>query len=144
MSAMRTVTVIEEIEVPADFLWQTISDFEHIDRWADLKIRSIEGRGIGCQRTVEMESGALVTERLLACDPSQMIFSYGIVAPNPYPMHDYQSMVTIEIVSPQRSRLHWTGDYVPVEGTDAARTDKLLRKVYSNGIQLLLQHFLSR
>jgi hypothetical protein len=141
MNAKRSVTVVEELDVPADFLWQTISDFEHIDRWADLKVRAIEGSGIGCQRTVEMESGALVMERLLVCDPAQMIFSYGIVAPNPYPMHDYQSTVRIEKISAQRSRLTWVGDYVPAEGTDPARSDNLLRKVYSGGIELLRRHF---
>ena len=143
MGAKRNVTVAEELDVPAEFLWQTISDFEHIDRWADLTVRTIEGSGIGCRRTVEMESGALVTERLLVCDPTEMVFSYGIVAPNPYPMHDYQSTVRIEKLSGQRSRLSWTGDYVPAEGSDPARTDNLLRKVFGNGIKLLRQYFVN-
>jgi hypothetical protein len=141
MSTKRSVTVVEELDVPADFLWQTISDFEHIDRWTDLKVRAIEGSGIGCQRTVEMESGALVTECLLVCDPARMVFGYGIVAPNPYPMYDYRSTVTIEKISDQRCRLTWVGDYVPIGGTDPVRTDNLLRKVYSGGIELLRRHF---
>lgn len=144
MNETRTVIVREEVAVPADFLWQTISDFEHIDRWADLKVRGIEGCGIGCRRTVEMSSGALVTECLLAHDPVRRIFSYGIVAPNPYPMQDYRSTVMIESLPDEKSLLTWRGDYLPVAGTDPAKADQLLRKVYRNGIRLLLQHYLAK
>ena len=142
MDNLREVIVTEEIGVPAEFLWQTISDFEHIDRWTALKVRSIDGHGIGCKRTVEMESGLLVTEQLRLCDHENMIFSYAILAPNPYPMRDYASTMKIEKIPDQRSRLDWTGRYVPLEGNDPARTDNLLRKVYAAGIALLCKHYL--
>jgi Polyketide cyclase / dehydrase and lipid transport len=141
MNAQRSVEVAEELDTPADYLWRTISDFEHIDRWTALKVRAIEGSGIGCKRTVEMESGALVTERLLVCDPVKRVFSYGIVPPNPYPMLDYSSTVIVEEISAQRSRLRWSGNYIPAEDADGCRTDNLLRKVYGSGIQLLREHF---
>ena len=141
MENSRKVIVTEVMDLPADFLWQTVSDFEHIDSWTALKVRAIEGHGIGCQRTVEMESGLLVTEQLLLCDHENRVFCYAIVAPSPYPMRDYASTVTIEKLSTRRSRLHWAGSYVPLDGNDPARTDNLLRKVYTAGIELLRKHF---
>ena len=141
MTKKRTVTVTGELEVPAGFLWQTISDFEHIDQWTDLKVRAINGSGIGCTRAVEMESGLLVTERLLVCDSLQMVFRYDILEPNPYPMRDYIASATVKRISEQRSRLEWSGSYVAVEGADPARTDRLLEKVYRNGIVRLQQHY---
>jgi hypothetical protein len=140
MQLSRKVDVIEDLEVPADALWRLISDFEHIDRWANLKIRSVEGNAIGCRRTVEMESGALVTERLVARDDERRIYTYEVVEPNPFPMHAYSSTMLVEPISAQRCRLHWTGSYVPVESTDPLRTDKLLIKVYGGGIELLRKH----
>ena len=144
MAEKRTVTVREELDVPANFLWQTISDFEHIDRWTDLKVRAIDDSGIGCQRTVEMESGLLVTERLLICDPQKMIFSYAILEPNPYPMQDYVATASVKKISTQGSLLEWSGTYFPAVDADPARTDNLLKKIYSNGIQRLLQHYANR
>ncbi len=141
MSAKHTVDVTEELAVPAEFLWKTISDFEHIDAWSRLKVLSIEGNGIGCTRTVEMETGARVTEKLTHCDRGNMIFGYQIMEPNPYPMQDYQSTVSIEKTSDRSCRIVWSGCYGLPEGTDPLRTDNLLRKVYGNGIQLLVSHY---
>jgi Polyketide cyclase / dehydrase and lipid transport len=141
MTDSRRVEVMAQFDIPADFLWRTLSDFEHIDRWSNLKVRSIEGSGIGCLRTVEMESGVRVTERLLLCDHERRVVSYEVLAPNPYPMLDYRATVTIEATSVERSRLHWVGSYVPTAGLDPAKTDKLLHGVYNGGIELLRQHF---
>ena len=144
MTDKRTVEVIDELDIPTDLLWRTISDFEHIDLWADLNVISIEGKGIGCKRTVEMESGLLVTERLLICDPQKMIFSYAILEPNPYPMQDYVATASVKKISAQGSLLEWSGTYFPAVDADPARTDNLLKKIYSNGIQRLLQHYANR
>jgi hypothetical protein len=141
MTQTRTVEVAEELDVAADLLWHTISDFEHIDRWSNLKIRSIDGNDVGCRRTVEMESGVLVTERLLLRDSQHMRYTYEVVAPNPYPMLDYRSTMSIEKIAQQRCRLHWIGYYTPAEGTDPTKTDKLMNKVYTGGIALLRRHF---
>jgi hypothetical protein len=140
MQPSRKVAVVEELDVDADTLWSLISDFEHIDRWANLAIRSVEGNAVGCLRTVEMESGALVTERLLARDEDHRIYTYEVVEPNPYPMHAYTSTMSIEALSAQRCRLRWTGSYLPVENTDPLRTDRLLLKVYGAGIELLRKY----
>jgi hypothetical protein len=137
----RTVEVAEELDIPAGFLWRTLSDFEHIDRWANVKVRLIDGSGIGCTRTVEMESGAVVTERLLICDHERRVFCYQVVPPNPYRLADYRSTVAIEKISAHRSRLSWTGIYVPAESCDPIKTDRFLHKVYRNGIELLRQHY---
>jgi hypothetical protein len=56
-------------------------------------------------------------------------------------MHAYRSTMSIEALSAERCRLHWTGSYVPVDNTDPSRTDKLLIKVYGGGIELLRRHF---
>lgn len=141
MQPARQVAVVEDLEVAADALWDIISDFEHIDRWANLKVRSVEGNAVGCLRIVAMESGALVTERLVARDYVNRLYTYEVVEPNPYPMHAYRSTMLVEALSAERCRLRWTGSYVPVDNTDPMRTDKLLLKVYSGGIELLRRHF---
>jgi len=87
-----------------------------------------------------MESGALVTERLIARDENRRIYTYEVVEPNPYPMHAYSSTLSVEALAAQRARLYWSGSYVPVANTDPLRTDKLLLKVYRGGIELLRRH----
>lgn len=137
----RCVQITEELRFPPALLWEIISDFPHIDRWTQLKVKSIDGLGIGCKRTLEMASGAIVTERLLSCDPALMVLSYEIVEPNPYPMKNYFSTMKVEAMTSAHSRLHWSGHYTPAVGTDPAKTDNLLRKVYIGGVELLIEYF---
>jgi hypothetical protein len=91
-----------------------------------------------------MESGILVTERLVDRNLEHMSFTYEVVEPNPYSMHAYRSTMRVESLSAQRSRLHWEGLYTPAENADPAKTDKLLNRVYIGGIDLLRRYFSNR
>jgi Polyketide cyclase / dehydrase and lipid transport len=132
--------VLQEIDAPVDLLWTIVSDFPCIDRWSNLKVREIHGAGVGCRRTVEMESGAIVIEELLSCDEEKRTLCYSILPPNPFPMLDYRSTISIEAVSSQRSRIRWMGEYTLPTGIDCEKMENLLRKVYVIGIGLLLQY----
>jgi Polyketide cyclase / dehydrase and lipid transport len=140
-SDRRGVEITEELDVPADVLWNTLGDFEHIERWALLKVLSVEGSGVGSKRTVEMPSGVRVIERLLAWDSNAMTFSYEIVPPNPYNIDNYRSTVTVERLASGRSRVRWIGEYVARNLADVDKSDALLRKAYSGGIRLLREYF---
>lgn len=140
MSLVRRVDIDAEIDAPALSLWRLVSDFHHIDRWADLKVLSTAGAGRGATRTVEMASGLRITERLVRCDEASLTLVYEAVEPNPFPMRDYRSTIAIDALSATRCVLRWSGSYIPVEGTDAAKTDRLLQKVYEGGIALLREH----
>jgi len=137
----RIVDYLEEVDVPAEFLWRTITDFTNIDKWSNLVVRSVVGDGIGCLRSVELPSGVLVTERAVSSDPGHMTFRYEVLPPNPYPMTDYRSTFRVEKVSAERSVVRWSGSYSPLQDTDHAKTDNLLRKVYSGGLELLKRHY---
>lgn len=140
MSPSRRVDIDAEFDAPAHALWRLVSDFPHIDRWADLKVISTTGTGVGATRTVEMASGVRITERLVHADEAGLTMTYEAVEPNPFPMHEYRSTITIAPLSSLRCRLHWRGTYVPPDGSDPARADRLLQKVYEGGIALLREH----
>jgi Polyketide cyclase / dehydrase and lipid transport len=140
-SERHRVEVIEELDVAADAVWNTLGAFDHIDRWARLKVLSVEGQGVGCLRTVEMPSGVRVTERLLAWQPQAMTFSYEILEPNPYRIDDYVSTVTVVQLARGRSRVCWVGEFTAQTGAEVHRSKALLCKAYAGGIQLLREHF---
>jgi hypothetical protein len=119
----RTVDYLEEVDVPAEFLWRTITDFANIDQWSNIVVRSVEGDGIGRTRSVQLPSGALVIERVISSDPCNMVFCYEVMSPNPYPMTDYRSTVSIERMSAECSVVRWSGSYSPLEDSDYAKTD---------------------
>ena len=136
----RRVSVAEIFAVDSVRLWQVISDFAHIDAWANLKIVSTTGSNIGDTRTIEMPSGQVVTERLLEFDVARQSLAYEIVEPNPYPMQAYRSTISLETIANRQCRLHWRGEYTPLTGTDFHKTDALVQKTYHAGIKLLHAH----
>lgn len=144
MNAPRNLGTSAELDVSATTLWQLISDFPHIDRWAELRVLSVVGDGIGCERTVEMGTGAQVTERLVARDDERMTLVYEAVEPNPFPLRDYRSTIAIEALDAGRCRLIWSGVFTVPEGADPARSDRLLLKIYEGGIALLRDYFSKR
>ena len=136
----RSVSVTEIFGVDSVRLWQVISDFAHIDAWADLKVVSTTGTGIGDTRTIEMPSGQVMTERLLEFDVARQSLAYEAVEPNPYPMRNYRSSISLEAIANRQCRLHWCGEYAPLTGTDFLKTDALVRRIYQAGIDLLHTH----
>lgn len=144
MSASRNVSLSAEFNIAAKSLWEVVSDFAHIDRWAALKVLAVSSTGIGCERTVEMGSGAQVTERLISLDDASMTLVYAAVEPNPFPLHDYRSTMRVEPRGPQHCRLHWRGDFTVPDGADPLRSERLLQKIYEGGIELLRNHFARR
>ena len=136
----RSVSVTELFGVDAVRLWRAISDFEHIDAWANLKVVSTTGTGIGDTRTIEMPSGQVVTERLIEFDSARQSLAYEAVEPNPYPMRNYRSIISLEAIANRQCRLNWLGEYEPLTGTDFLKTDALVRRIYQAGIDLLHTH----
>ena len=136
----RSVSVTERFGVDSVRLWLVISDFAHIDAWANLKVVSTTGSGIGDTRTIEMPSGQVVTERVIEWDAARQTLAYAVVEPNAYPMRDYHSRLTLETIANRQCRLNWLGEYEPLTGTDFLKTDALVRKIYQAGIDLLHTH----
>ena len=78
------------------------------------------------------------------CDAGSKTLCYAILPPNPYPMLHYRSTITIDELSPRRSRVCWAGEYTVASGTDPSNIEQLLRKVYLYGIELLVRYFNAR
>ena len=77
----RTVT----IHVPADAIWQVISDFGVAGQYlAGVVECTVEGAGVGVLRTLTSADGSAMVERLETLDGASQRLSYALLTDTPF------------------------------------------------------------
>jgi len=79
--ATSTVT----IHVPADAIWQVISDFGAAGQYlAGVVDCTVEGAGVGALRTLTSADGSAIVERLETLDAASQRLSYALLTDTPF------------------------------------------------------------
>lgn len=132
---MGEVRVEEEIEVPADRVWEMVRDFGGIQAWNEgIDSCDVEGNGVGAVRTIKM-GGIEIQERLEALDDEKRAFSYSIVG-GPVPAENYLASMIVAEAGPDRAKVTWQGTFDP-KGVSEEDCVNLFRGVYEGGIAAL-------
>jgi carbon monoxide dehydrogenase subunit G len=115
----------EEIEAPAQAVWELLADFGGIAGWWPGGLEKVEneGDGIGMVRTIHT-FGLVIREKLEALDPAERQLELSIEGPAPAGITDYRARGHVVEVTPGRCRLKWRGRFrVAGEGdVETART----------------------
>lgn len=99
---MADVSTFEDVNLPAETVWNTIGDFGGIRKWAVLvESESVEDTPEGKIRTLNMPEGRVVKERLAA----QSQFSYTYTMIGRPEMADYRSTVAVVPLDATTSRI---------------------------------------
>jgi hypothetical protein len=118
----------------ADAVWKEVGDFCGIASWhpAVAKCELSHGNKI---RTLSLNGGGTIVERLLKWDNKGRSYSYTIVS-SPLPVTSYFS--TIKVV-PEGvvSQIVWTGKYKAKKGTSDADAQKTIDGIYKGGLETL-------
>lgn len=131
------VRVVEEIEAPAARVWAVIRGFGDLMQWTvGLESCEVEGSGVGAVRTVGLEGGLKLQERLESFDEAKRSFSYAIIGKNPLPFRDYLSSVQLREAGPARCEITWEGRFDAKPGSEAA-SQKIVRGIYTGSITML-------
>ena len=116
---MTTVTVEEDINAPAQAVWEALSDFGGIKVGGPITSFSTEGEGVGMVRTIGMGGGTVV-ERLDVHDADALTFAYSIINEDcPLPVSGYSATVTISATGGDACHVNWSGTFEP-RGEEAA------------------------
>lgn len=97
-------------------VWSVIKQFANISQWHPVVTRSLIEDGqpdglVGCIRTLTLQDGAILRERLLAMDDSQLSFSYRFEEA-PLPVDDYVMTVKLIPVSGQdKTLIQWSARF---------------------------------
>lgn len=121
--------------LPIDALWAILGDFGRTGKWSGRPPEACvqEGEGIGALRSLYLDDGRVIVDRLEA--QSDYSYSYSIVT-SPLPYKSYRATMAVEPVDVGHTRLRWTGEFEPLGiGDDEAIT--FTRNVYAMGIGLM-------
>jgi hypothetical protein len=127
---MADVSTFEDVNLPADTVWNVIGDFGGIRKWAVLvQSESVEDTAAGKVRTLIMPENRVVKERLAA--QSQYSYTYTMV--DRPEMADYRSTVAVIPLDPGHSRIELIVHLSPSEGqTDEDITARYTRNLRGN------------
>jgi Polyketide cyclase / dehydrase and lipid transport len=125
---MADVSMFEDVNLPADRVWNVIGDFGGIRKWAVLvEKETVEDTPAGKVRTLTMPENRVVKERLAA--QSQYAYTYTML--DRPEMADYRSTVAVIPLDDTHSRIELIVHLSPSEGT----TDEDITARYTRNLR---------
>jgi len=148
-AAPAPLHVVEAVEIkaPAAKVWDTIKDFDGLNKWhpgfsADTLVSGANGQ-VGAVRKLTVKDGPSFTEKLLAYDAAAHSYRYSIIE-SPLPITDYVSKVTVRSLGGGMTKVIWSGTFKrknpadhPPEAESDAGALKLVKGVYRGGLDNL-------
>lgn len=133
---MVDVSMSTIINASADEVWKIISNFNGLGKYLSLITKStMEGSGVGALRTLTLQDGGQVIERLESLDKHARTLSYKILI-SPLPVDGYVSTMKVKDLGNNRCEVEWSSTFKP-KGTPDADVKKLIEGIYSMGFDEL-------
>ena len=131
--ATSTVT----IHVPADAIWQVISDFGAAGQYlAGVVDCTMEGEGVGALRTLTYADGSTLIERLEILDEETQQLSYALLTDTPF--GNCLTTMAVRDLGSNQAELAWTGTFQP-DGLPASEAVDLLESALAENCFALKQ-----
>lgn len=130
---MTTVNVTESVAAPAADVWRIISDFGGLEPNDLIAGCTLEGEGVGAVRTIALQGGGEIVERLDSHDDDKLSFGYTIINDSPLPVKNYSAVVEVS-GDGAGSKVSWTGNFA-ANGAPESDVVKLVEGIYQGGIQ---------
>jgi Polyketide cyclase / dehydrase and lipid transport len=128
---MYNVLVEKTLDIPRKKVFDALVDFGGLEKVLPDMIAScdVAGNGIGALRTVKLNDGGTIVERLeIAHDDS--VFAYSVTFNDALPFDNYCAVVTLEDDG-DRTIARWGSNWVPKDGATEAEIRELLDGLYS-------------
>ena len=109
-------------------VWRVISDFAGIEPTELIASCSVSGEGVGAVRTIALNGGGEIVERLESCDADTQTFSYAIINECPLPVKNYVSTVKVSAAGAGAATVDWSSTFDAV-GAPEADVIKLIEGV---------------
>ena len=132
---MASVNVQEEVAASAQKVWDLISDFGGIQKFADPRfITKCESTGNtpGSVRTITLADGEKIQERLETFEGEAHRFSYSILGECSIPVRDYLATTKVTAIDQNRCQIDWQSTFDAVGSAEEA--EKIIRGVYTGGV----------
>jgi len=129
---MTNVSMKTTINAGADKVWRTISDFNGLDKFvAAVANSSVKGTGIGAERTLTLQDGGRIVEKLEKLDNDTRTLHYSIVN-SPLPVKNYLSKITVQKLGGSQCEVTWSSTFY-AEGVPEKEAEKVIEGIYAMG-----------
>jgi mxaD protein len=136
-----------EINAPAATVWSKVNDFGGLNTWhpAVESDKIVEGsdNAVGAVRLLTLKGGGTIKEKLLAMDANAHTFKYAILE-GVLPVSDYTSMLKVESVGKDKSKVTWSGEFKrkdtgdkPADNANDKTATDTMTGVYTAGLDNL-------
>lgn len=142
-SAEGSITVSKEVivNVSAKKAWAAVSGFCDIAAWhpvVDYCDMDRDQPTLGAMRTLTLNSGAQLFERLTDYDAKQMSYTYTIPnAMGVLPVSNYTSTLMVESAGANKAKVTWWGNFDPSDPSDPRASKDAMAGVYQGGLDMI-------
>ena len=126
------------IHVPADTIWQVISDFGAAGQYlAGVVDCTVEGAGVGALRTLTSADGSAIVERLERLDPASQRLSYALLTDTPF--SNCLTTMAVRDLGSNQAELTWSATFEP-DGLPESEAVDLLEGALAENCLVLKQY----
>ena len=137
---MARVNKNTTINASAAEVWTVMSDFNGLGKFvAAVADSSLEGAGIGCTRTLTLQDGATIVERLESLDQEEKQLEYAILS-GPLPVDNYLSKMAVKEVGSGQCEVSWSSTFDP-KGASEQQAVEAIEGIYEMGFEGLKKLF---
>lgn len=126
------------LPAPAAAVWKTIRDFNGAPKYlAAVTDSTIEGAGAGSVRTLTLQNGGQIVERLEALDDEARTLRYAALS-SPLPVDKYVATMSVEERGKSQCEVTWSSTFHP-KGASQADAKDVVEGMYEIGFDGLRQ-----
>lgn len=131
---MHKVNISETINSSANNVWKLVGDFGGLDTFVEAITKcTTEIQNADTVRTLTLQDGAEVKEKLEHLDNKKMILEYSILE-SPMPIKNYKGKMEVNALSDSKSEFTWSSSFEAAEGA-GEEMEKTLAGLYSLGVE---------
>ena len=137
---MEQVSVSGTIQEPANDVWSVVSNFGALDQFVEaIKECTSDGNGVEAVRTLTLQDGTEVNEKLETLDEQNHTLTYSIVS-SPLPIENYTGTMKIRKTDKNAPEFTWSSTFeAKNNATDEMK--ETLEGLYQLGVEGLQKHF---
>lgn len=133
----------EEFPVPAQKLWDAVSNFGAVEDWwppGMLTKVEVEGEGVGMVRSIHTIVGIVLHEKLESLDHEARTLTLSIVGDLPAGMEDYHAQGRVTESGDAACTLTWEGQYQVPDADAEAGARQFIEGAYGSMFNGLRDH----
>ncbi len=137
---MASVKMKTSVNASAQDVWQVAGDFSRLDKFVAAVSECVaDSSEAGAQRTLTLQDGAQLVERLENIDHDAKTLEYSIVS-GPLPVANYLSKMEVKETGPGQCEVHWSSTF-DASGVSEEEAEEIIKGIYSMGFSGLKEIF---